>query len=242
MFGISLRGFLEESHTFTGHRWSSTSLSLPSAVPHGPVYSADHRDSTVVRIWWSMYAGRAVSQVPPWRRHSCSHSCSSLRICRPCFTLRKNCWFSAVAVHQGRSHSCRGAEADPHGPCDHGVSTVAVRYGFLRSCCACCVASQVQVVEVTVAIPQLHRVRHHRVVDIRVLTQRQFPLDQLFSRPLRFSSCSSLMWCSMSLLCGSTGQVVARPVVVDIPVMAERQVPLVLTVQADHRASPVAVH
>ena len=32
------------------------------------------------------YAGRAVSQVPPWRRHSCSHSCSSLRICRPCFS------------------------------------------------------------------------------------------------------------------------------------------------------------
>ena len=24
------------------------------AVPHGPGYSADHRDSTVVRIWWSM--------------------------------------------------------------------------------------------------------------------------------------------------------------------------------------------
>ena len=28
------------------------------------------------------YAGRAVSQVPPWRRHSCSHSCISLRNCR----------------------------------------------------------------------------------------------------------------------------------------------------------------
>ena len=35
------------------------------------------------------YAGHAVSQVPPWRRHSCSHSCSSLRIYRPCFRLRK---------------------------------------------------------------------------------------------------------------------------------------------------------
>ena len=32
--------------------------------------------------------------------------------------------------------------------------------------------------EVTVAIPQLHRVRHPRVVDIRVVTQRQFPLAQ----------------------------------------------------------------
>ena len=30
--------------------------------------------------------------------------------------------------------------------------------------------------EVTVAIPLLHRVRHPRVVDIRVVTQRQFPL------------------------------------------------------------------
>ena len=26
--------------------------------------------------------------------------------------------------------SCRGAEADPHGPCDRGESTVAVRLGF----------------------------------------------------------------------------------------------------------------
>ena len=29
------------------------------------------------------YAGRAVSQVPPWRRHSCSHSCSSCRFISP---------------------------------------------------------------------------------------------------------------------------------------------------------------
>ena len=86
-------------------------------------------------------------------------------------------------------------------------------------------------------IPQLHRVRHPRVV-----MQRQFPLAQLFSRPLRFSSCSSLIWCSTSLLFGSTGQVVSRPDVVDIPIMVQRHVPLVLTAQADHRASPVAVH
>ena len=42
------------------------------------------------------------------------------------------------------------------------------------------------------------------------------------------------------LLRGSTGQVVSRPDVVDIPVMVQRQVPLVLTVQVDHRASPAA--
>ena len=34
----------------------------------------------------------------------------------PVVQTAENCWFSAVAVHQGRSHSCRGAEADPHGP------------------------------------------------------------------------------------------------------------------------------
>ena len=27
--------------------------------------------------------------------------------------------FSAVAVHQGRRHFLRGAQADSHGPCDH---------------------------------------------------------------------------------------------------------------------------
>ena len=39
-----------------------------------------------------------------------------------------------------------------------------------------CAAPQVQVVEVTVAIPQLHRVRHPHVVDIRVVAQWQVPL------------------------------------------------------------------
>ena len=35
------------------------------AVPHGPDYSADHRVSTVVRIWWSMslFSGRAGSSL-----------------------------------------------------------------------------------------------------------------------------------------------------------------------------------
>ena len=34
-----------------------------------------------VAVRWSMFplCGRADSQVLPWRRHSCSHSCSSLR-------------------------------------------------------------------------------------------------------------------------------------------------------------------
>ena len=31
-----------------------------------------------------------------------------------------------TVASRGRSHSCPGAEADPHGPWDHGESTVAV--------------------------------------------------------------------------------------------------------------------
>ena len=40
--------------------------------------------------------------------------------------------------------------------------------------------------EVTVAIPQLHRVRQPRVVDIRVVTQRKFPLAQVFQQTIEF--------------------------------------------------------
>ena len=50
------------------------------ADPHGPVYSADHRVSSVA-VRWSMspLCGRADSQVLPWRRPWRPHSCSSLR-------------------------------------------------------------------------------------------------------------------------------------------------------------------
>ena len=187
------------------------------------------------------YVGRAVSQVPPWRRHSCSHSCSSWRNCRPCFRLRKTAGFPQLQFIKVVHILVVGQRPIP-------MVLVTMESPQLQfdkvssSCCAGCVAPQVQVVEVTVAIPQLHRVRHPRFVDIRVVTERQFPSAQLFSRPVRFSSCSSLIWCLTSLLCGSTGQVVSRPDVVDIPVMAQRQVDWVLTVKADHRASPVAVH
>ena len=37
----------------------------------------------------------------------------------------ENCRNSAVAVHQGRRHVLRVAEANLHGPCDHGGYTVA---------------------------------------------------------------------------------------------------------------------
>ena len=49
---------------------------------HGPDYSGDHRDSAVAVRFGGRCpccAGREDSQVPPWRRHSFSHSCSSLR-------------------------------------------------------------------------------------------------------------------------------------------------------------------
>ena len=72
-------------------------VSAAEADPHGPDYSADHRDSAVaVRNSGGRcprYAGRAVSQVPPWTRHSCSHSCSSCRNCRPWFRLLKTAGF-----------------------------------------------------------------------------------------------------------------------------------------------------
>ena len=45
-------------------------------------------------------------------------------------------------------------------------------------------APQVQVVEVTVTIPLLHRVRHPLVVDIRVVAQRQVPLVCMFMQTI----------------------------------------------------------
>ena len=41
----------------------------------------------------------------------------------------ENCGISAVAVHQGRQLFLRDAQADSHGPCDHGDSPVARGYG-----------------------------------------------------------------------------------------------------------------
>ena len=66
---------------------------------------------------------------------------------------------------------------------DHGEYTVAVRQGFFVPVCWFA-APQVQVVEVTVTIPQLRRVRHPHVVDIRVVAQRQVPLVCLFMQTI----------------------------------------------------------
>ena len=93
-------------------------------------YSTDHRDSTVaVRIWWS------ISQL-------CGPCSLSGAVVEKTFVLsqlhlvEKLPRFSAVAVHHGRRHSLRGADADPHGPCDHGESPVACGQGGRCPCYA----------------------------------------------------------------------------------------------------------
>ena len=80
---------------------------------------------------------------------------------------------SAVAVHQvRRQFPGRGAEADSHGPCDHGDSTVAVA-------CWAGLAVRAQLWE-TVEIPQLQPVSSlDQVVDIPVVAQMLIPLVRL---------------------------------------------------------------
>ena len=123
------------------------------AVPHGPDYTADHGDSTVVRIWWSMslFAGsfprrraEADSMVQTVRRtfffpsvHGghvpvvqvvlvipivVNDRCARLRLCRILLRSRSCCSSSSSTI------PCCGAEVDPHGPRDHGESTVAVLF------------------------------------------------------------------------------------------------------------------
>ena len=80
---------------------SSLAVDIPfvaaDADPHGPVCSADHGDSTVAAYFGGRCpccAGRADSQVLPWRRPWRSHSCSLLRNQTPSTTLR--IWQSLV--------------------------------------------------------------------------------------------------------------------------------------------------
>ena len=101
-------------------------------------------------------ACRADSQVPLWRRLSCSHGCSSLRKSSPA----ENCNSPAVAVLHGRSLPCRDAEADPHGLVDRGDSAVAGGHGDRRPCCAGGASSAGAVVEKSVVLPRLHLVRN----------------------------------------------------------------------------------
>ena len=96
------------------------------ADPHGPDYSADHRDlAFAVHFWWSMsllcgsckFSGTAVEKtfvLPQFQLVEKSppvvpnHRCSVVQ-------TAENCGVSAVAVHDGRRYSCRGAEAISHG-------------------------------------------------------------------------------------------------------------------------------
>ena len=50
--------------------------------------------------------------------------------------VQKTKAFPQLQFIVGRRFSCRGAEADSHGPCDHGVSPVARGYGGRCPCCA----------------------------------------------------------------------------------------------------------
>ena len=116
-------------------------LSLHAAeAPHGPDCSADHRDSSSRSsfFWWSIpvvRAGRADSPVPPWRRRSRSHSCSSSTGAL-WFTLQKTADIPQLLFVVDFSR--RGAEADSHGlACseDHRDSLVAPQHGDRCPCC-----------------------------------------------------------------------------------------------------------
>ena len=72
---------------------------------------------------WSVWTRRTVSRFPVVHTSTVCHDrCHGLR-------GAENCGISAVAVHAGRRHFLRCAEADFHGPCDHGDSPVTRGYG-----------------------------------------------------------------------------------------------------------------
>ena len=97
---------------------------------HGPC-SADHGDSAVAAHCGRCpcCAGRADSQVLPWRRPWRSHSCSSLRNRH---SLSSDCRKLQIfrSCSSSRSFSSfRDDESLPHGPCDHRDSPVAFEHG-----------------------------------------------------------------------------------------------------------------
>ena len=107
------------------------SFRAAEADPHGPDCSADHGDSAVAAHFGGRCpccAGRADSQVLPWRRPWRSH-CSSLRNRRSLYSdCRKLRIFRSCSSSRSLS-SCRDDEALPRGPCDHGDSPVAFGHG-----------------------------------------------------------------------------------------------------------------
>ena len=78
--GVDQKDIYEVVAVLASGSRSSTFFRSAEADSHGPVSSADHRRSPVA-VRWSMFplCGRVDSQMLPWRRHSSSHSCSSLR-------------------------------------------------------------------------------------------------------------------------------------------------------------------
>ena len=97
-------------------RLPSTSLRA-AEVPHGPDCSADHRVHPVAVRFLVVdpcCVGRADSPVPPWRRRSRSHSCSSSTGAL-WFRLQKTAEIPQLLFIVGRRFYCRGAEAATHG-------------------------------------------------------------------------------------------------------------------------------
>ena len=92
--------------------------------------------------------------------------------------LFMNCGISAVAVHAGRRHFLCCAEADFHGPCDHGDSPVTRGHGG--------------------------RCPFFAVVQFPVVKQRLVPWSKLSVGPQGFSSCSTR--CSMPCCAGRAGR------------------------------------
>ena len=116
---------------------------------------------------WSVWTRWTVTRFPVVHTSTvCNDRCHGL-------WGAENCGISEVAVHAGRRHFLRCAEADFHGPCDHGDSPVTRGHGGRWPLFA--------------------------VVQFPVVTQRLVPWSRLSVGPWGFSSCFTR--CFDALLC-----------------------------------------
>ena len=183
-------------------------------------------------------AGRANSQVLPWRRRSCSHSFSSLRNRRPLFPTTCALWLRLQKSVESPQLQFvivvdipfRAANADPHGPdysADHRVPTVAVLSWWSMFLLAV-----------------VHILRCSLCEDSRDPTVAA--RARICRYGLRLCFRSQWLWCScVCVLYGDVGKHCALAllglVLVFIPVVAQRQLPW-FAYSADHRNCPVPAH